>query len=424
MAAVLDVVYNHFGPEGNYAGDFGPYFTDRYQTPWGRAINFDGPDSDAVREFFIENARYWFREFHFDALRLDALHAILDTSARPFLAELVDSIEEERSTSGRRLYLIGESDLNDPRLVRRREIGGIALDAQWNDDFHHALHVPLTGERTGYYADFGQLEQLADAYRRGFVYTGQYSAHRRRRHGDSSSDIPAGRFVVFAQNHDQVGNRLRGDRLSPLISFESLKLAAACVILSPYLPLLFMGEEYGETAPFPYFVSHSDPDLIDAIRKGRSAEFVAFHWEDEPPDPQAIDTFESARLNWGSQTDMKQETLWCFYRELISLRHVLPVLSPFTPRQETVRTSGDDTVLLVTLGHEDGDAALIFNFGETDTTVQASFRMGVWHRRLDSSDNRWMGSGSLLPELMESSGSQNLHLRPRSAVLILRETES
>jgi maltooligosyltrehalose trehalohydrolase len=245
LAAVLDVVYNHFGPEGNYAGDYGPYFTNTYHTPWGRAINFDGPDSDEVRRFFIENALYWLREFHFDALRLDALHAILDTSAIPFLAELSARVEELREETGRKLYLIGESDLNDPRLIRQRSRGGLGLDAQWSDDFHHALHALLTGETAGYYADFGAVAQLASTWREGYSFTGQYSGYRRRRHGAPATELPPCSFVVCAQNHDQVGNRAAGDRLSTGISFESLKLSAACVLLSPHVPLLFMGEEYG-----------------------------------------------------------------------------------------------------------------------------------------------------------------------------------
>jgi maltooligosyltrehalose trehalohydrolase len=274
LAVTLDVVYNHLGPEGNYLCDFGPYFTDRYHTPWGAAINFDGPDSDAVRRFFIENALSWVTEFRLDALRLDAVHGIFDFSALHFLQELAAAVHEQAERLNRRIYVIAESDLNDVRLVSSPELGGYGLDAQWNDDFHHALHTLLTGERTGYYEDFGRIQDLAKAFAEGFVYSGAYSPARRRRHGNTSKDLAADRFVVCAQNHDQVGNRLKGDRLSALVSFEGLKLAAAVVLLSPFIPLLFMGEEYGETAPFPYFVSHSDPDLIEVVRRGRRAEFA------------------------------------------------------------------------------------------------------------------------------------------------------
>ena len=218
LAVVLDVVYNHLGPEGNYLGDFGPYFTDRYRTPWGMALNYDGPDSDEVRRYFIENALYWIRECHVDALRLDAVHAIMDNSPHTFLAELAEAVHGEAARLKRPVYLMAESDLNDVRHHTPQELGGYGLDAHWNDDFHHALHTVLTGEKTGYYQDFGQFGQLAKAFREGFVYSGEYSVYRRRRHGSSSRDIPSHRFVVFAQNHDQIGNRLQGDRLSSLVS--------------------------------------------------------------------------------------------------------------------------------------------------------------------------------------------------------------
>jgi maltooligosyltrehalose trehalohydrolase len=245
LAVVLDVVYNHLGPEGNYLRDFGPYFTDKYQTPWGQAINFDGPYSDPVREFFIENALYWFRDYHIDALRLDALHAVFDMSAKHFLRELSERVAEFSKENGRRFYLVAESDLNDVRLIKPRSRGGYGLDAQWSDDFHHSLHALLTGEKKGYYQDFGSVRNLAKVFREGFVYTGQYSEHRKRRHGSKPKHRKARQFVVCIQNHDQVGNRMYGKRLSQLVGFESLKLAAGTVILSPYIPHLFMGEEYG-----------------------------------------------------------------------------------------------------------------------------------------------------------------------------------
>jgi maltooligosyltrehalose trehalohydrolase len=250
LAAILDVVYNHLGPEGNYLADFAPYFTKRYQTPWGPALNFDGPDSDHVRRFFIENALYWLSEFHFDALRLDAVHAILDHAPYTFLEELRDAVEEQAKILNRHVFLFPESAANDSRLIRARELGGYGFSAQWNDDFHHALRAVLTGEKSGYYEDYGEFGQLVKAYREGFVYSGEHSRFRRRRHGTSSRDIPAERFVVFSQNHDQVGNRMQGERLAQLMPFEDLKLAAAAVLLSPFIPMIFMGEEYGELAPF------------------------------------------------------------------------------------------------------------------------------------------------------------------------------
>ena len=297
MAVVLDVVYNHLGPEGNYLWDFGPYFTDKYKTPWGPAINLDGPFSDEVRKFFIENALHWVTDFHIDALRVDAVHGMLDFSARHFLEELADVVHEQGERLARRVYVMSEGDLNDSRIIRSRDVGGYGLDAQWNDDFHHALHALLTHERSGYYGDFGELRHMIKALRDGFVYSGEYSAYRKRRHGNQSADLPARRFVVFCQNHDQVGNCAMGARLTQLVTMEGLKLAAGTVLLSPFIPLLFMGEEYGETSPFPYFVSHSDQSLVEAVRKGRREEFKAFEWPGEPPDPQAESTFMSAKVD-------------------------------------------------------------------------------------------------------------------------------
>ena len=253
LAVVLDVVYNHLGPEGNYLAEYGPYFTDRYKSPWGQAINFDGPYSDDVRLFFLSNALRWVTEFHVDALRIDAIHGIFDFSARHFLEELSETIYSRANELGRKIYFIAESDLNDSRVVRAPELGGYGLSAQWNDDFHHAIHSILTRESEGYYQDFGRVEHLAKAFREGFVYSGQRSRYRKRRHGNSSCSIPSRCFVVFSQNHDQVGNRPFGDRVTSLLGFEALKLAAGLVLLSPFIPLLFMGEEYGETAAFPLF---------------------------------------------------------------------------------------------------------------------------------------------------------------------------
>jgi maltooligosyltrehalose trehalohydrolase len=262
IAVILDVVFNHMGPEGNYLRDYGPYFTDRYKTPWGDAINFDGPHSNEVRRFFIENALYWFENYHIDALRIDAVHGIFDISAKHFLRELAETVEKYSLDKGRKYFLIAESDLNDIRIIQHSERGGYGLDGHWCDDFHHSLHTLLTEETTGYYIDFGDTGHLTKSLREGFVYSGQYSKFRKRNHGQPSVNVPAGKFVVFSQNHDQTGNRMKGERLSALVSFESLKLAAGLVLLSPYIPLLFMGEEYGETAPFLYFISHSDPDLF------------------------------------------------------------------------------------------------------------------------------------------------------------------
>src|SRR5215210_1614096 len=321
IAVVLDVVYNHLGPEGNYLGEFGPYFTARYKTPWGLALNFDGPDSDPVRNYFIENALHWVAEYHIDGLRLDAVHAIADVSERPFLQELGAALHEHGA------FAIAESDLNTLHFLRPREQGGCGLDAQWTDDFHHSLHTLLTGERTGYYQDFGSLDQMAKAMAGGFVYTGQPSPYRRRRHGVPAEEIEAARHVVCIQNHDQTGNRMLGERIASLVDFESLKLAAGALLLSPFVPLLFMGEEWGETAPFLYFVDHSGPDLIEAVRAGRKEEFAAFGWREEPPDPQSEETFERCRLVQCQHESGRHAALHGFYKELIRLRKSVPALA-------------------------------------------------------------------------------------------------
>jgi maltooligosyltrehalose trehalohydrolase len=422
MALVLDVVYNHLGPEGNYLKDFGPYFTDGYRTPWGAPINFDGSYSDEVRRFFVENALYWITEFHIDALRLDALHAILDVSAHPFLEELSTAVHEQTERIGRRVYLIAESDLNDTKLIRPRELGGYGLDAQWNDDFHHALHTLLTGEQSGYYQDFGKLVHLTTAFTEGYVYSGQYSPYRRRRHGNSSKSLPARQFVVCSQNHDQVGNRMFGERLSRLVSFDALKLAAGVVLLSPFVPLLFMGEEYGEPAPFPYFVSHSDPTLIEAVRRGRREEFAAFAWQGEPPDPLDETTFLRAKLDHKLRYDGRHRVLHEFYRELIRLRKGLPALASLNKEQMEVTGYESQHVVFVRRWSGDDEVFTVFQFADTPVSVTLPVPEGRWRRQLDSSDERWQGSGSSLPDEVKSAGEVTLRL-PRKAFALFRRTE-
>ena len=420
MAVVLDVVYNHLGPEGNYLADFGPYFTDRYKTPWGLALNFDGPESDHVRRYFIDNALYWIHEFHIDALRLDAVHAILDHSPYTFLEQLADEVHAAAKSINRKVLLFPESAANDARLIRTREYGGYGFDAQWNDDFHHALRGVLTGERTGYYMDYGEFHQLVKAYREGFVYSGEYSQYRRHRHGTSTRDLPAERFVVFAQNHDQVGNRMLGERLSRLVSFEALKLAAASVMLSPYLPLLFMGEEYGEEAPFPYFISHSDPQLIEAVRSGRRREFTSFSWQGEPLDPQDEATFLRAKLNHQLKRAGKFRALWEFYRELLRLRRELAPLAEL--RKEASEALGVDDQRVLVLRRWCGNETVmaIFNFNTAPVVLPAPMAPGTWRKLLDSSDASWQGPGGSLPTEFDASDGVELHLPATGAVLYHR----
>jgi maltooligosyltrehalose trehalohydrolase len=327
LGVILDVVYNHLGPTGNHLAQFGPYFTDRYGTPWGDAVNLDGPGSDEVRAFFIDNACMWLRDHHFDALRIDAVHALIDTSATHLLEDIAVAVERLATEVERPLFVIAESDLNDPRVVRRREVGGYGMDAQWSDDFHHALHAVLTGERSGYYADFGTVGHLATALRQAFVYTGEHSAHRGRRHGRLDPLLPGHRFLGYLQNHDQVGNRATGERTSMLVSPGRLKVAAALVLTAPFVPLLFQGEEWGASTPFLYFTDHEDPDLGRAVSEGRRSEFSAFGWKPEDvPDPQDPATFERSKLDWSEVGEAQHADLLDWHRRLIALRRSVPGL--------------------------------------------------------------------------------------------------
>jgi len=328
LAVILDVVYNHLGPAGNHLADFGPYFTDRYATPWGAAVNFDGPGSAEVRRFFCDNALMWLRDYHFDGLRLDAVHAIIDTSAVHFLEQLVCEVTALEAQIGRHLVLIAESDLNDPRIVRPREIGGYGIQAQWSDDFHHALHCVLTGERDGYYADFGSLADLAKALRQGFVYDGRYSAFRRRPHGRPPHGISGHSFLGYLQNHDQIGNRAIGERSSHLLNVGRLKIGAALVLTAPFVPMLFQGEEWGATAPFLYFTNHEDPDLGRSVTEGRRREFAAFGWDPaDVPDPQAQETFQRSKLDWSELDEEPHFDLLEWHRWLIDFRRQVAFLS-------------------------------------------------------------------------------------------------
>ncbi len=406
MAVILDVVYNHLGPEGNYLWDYGPYFTDRYRTPWGDAVNFDGAYSDAVRHFFIENALHWFTHYHVDGLRLDAVHAIYDRSAGPFLRELAQRTKALSNDLHRPCHLIAESDLNDVRLITSPKSGGYGLNAVWCDDFHHALHSLLSGERHGYYVDFGAVHHLVKAMGEGFVYSGEYSTYRKHRHGSSTKDQPGRQFVVFSQNHDQVGNRMLGERLSRLVDFESLKLCAGLVLLSPYVPLLFMGEEYGEEAPFLYFVSHSDTDLIEAVRSGRSEEFASFRWRGEPPDPQSIQTFNLSKLDWHKRKQGRHQRLLALHGALIRLRRETPCLSNLDKdRLEIVGWEDRKTILVKRWNKADNSRALcFFNLNQDDVPLEtaACVPEAAWKKKLDSSETIWDGPGTALPDHLDA----------------------
>ncbi len=321
LAVLLDVVYNHFGPVGNYLNQFGPYLTQKYKTPWGAAVNLDGKGSFEVRRFFIDNALMWLREYHFDGLRLDAVHAFVDSSALHFLEQLSEDVDALSSQIGKYLVLIAESDLNNPRIVKPREAGGYGIDAHWNDEFHHALHSLLTGEQNGYYEDFGSIEHLVKAFQAVYVYDGNYSVHRDRVHGRPATGLSGHHFVVFAQNHDQIGNRAQGERLSHLVSVGRQKIAAALVLTSPFVPMLFQGEEFASSAPFQYFSQHEDPELAKSVSEGRKKEFSYFGWKPEDiPDPQEKVTFENSKLKWDEIRQAEHANMLDWHKQLIELR--------------------------------------------------------------------------------------------------------
>ena len=417
MAVALDVVYNHLGPEGNYLADFAPYFANFYRTPWGPAVNFDGPQSDNVRRYFVENALQWITEFHVDALRLDAIHAIVDLSAPPFLEELSTVIHAKAKQLNRQVFLIAENNRNDVRVLSPRETGGLELDAVWNDDFHHSLHVLLTDEQNGYYQDFSRIGDLARAFRKGFVYEGQYSKYRQRRQGTSSQQISPHRFVVFAQNHDQVGNRAMGGRLSQLVSFEQLKLAAATVLFSPYVPLLFMGEEYAEPAPFSYFVSHGDPALVESVRTGRRTYLARFGWGGEMPDPQHERTFLCSILSWELRAEGHHRLLRNFYQELLRLRRDLPSLSLLDKDALEVIEFENARVLFVRRWNASSHTFAVLHFADEPCQLEFPIPTGCWKRKLDSAEPRWGGGGSQDADVLVSSGEVQISLSPWAVVL-------
>lgn len=373
LAVLLDVVYNHLGPDGNYLSQYGPYFTDRYQTAWGAAINYDGPHSDGVRRFFIDNALMWLRDYGFDGLRLDAVHAIYSFDAVHVLEELAAAVRELGDELGRHYVLIAESDLNDPRLVRAVAQGGFGLDAHWADDFHHAVHRFFTGESDGYYADFRGLADLAAALRDGYVYQGQYSTHRGRRHGRAPAGLGAHQLVVCAQNHDQIGNRAQGERLSMLLGVAQPKAIAALTLLSPFVPLLFQGEEWGASTPFLYFTDHQDAELGRLVAAGRSREFSSFRWAGTVPNPQELETFTRSKLDWSELSRPPHTEIYQWYRQLIQLR-----------AQKRARTKAsvkfDAAARWLRFVH--GEVLCVFNF--SDAAQRVPLPRGAWQLELRS----------------------------------------
>jgi maltooligosyltrehalose trehalohydrolase len=377
MAVLLDVVYNHFGPDGNYVGNFAPYFTNRVKTPWGDAINYDDHDSDGVRSFVIDNALMWLEDYGFDGLRLDAVHAIYSFEAVHVLEDLATAVHELSVKLNKDLVLIAESDLNDPRLVQPPARGGYGLSAHWSDDFHHAVHRFFTGEAGGYYADFNGLEDIAAALRAGYVYRGQYSGYRRRRHGRDPKGLNSDQLVVFSQNHDQIGNRAQGERLSMLLQPAQLKAVAALVLLSPFVPMLFQGEEWGAKTPFIYFTDHQDHELARLVTEGRTREFKAFSWQGAVPDPQAAESFMQSKLNWSDLEETGHADMLSWYRRLIVLRHEM--LDHLSKRRAQV--AFNETSKWLRFGV--GDLLVVLNAGDQPRRV--SMPTGNWDLVLSSS---------------------------------------
>ena len=340
LAVLLDVVYNHLGPSGNYLGRFGPYFTTRYSTPWGPAVNLDGAGSSEVRRFFCDNALMWLRDYHFDGLRIDAIHAFFDLSAVPFLEQLAGEVKRLEAHLGRSLVLIAESDLNEPRVVTPTEAGGYGIDAQWSDDFHHALHSVLTGERAGYYQDFGTLGDVGRALENAFVFDGRRSLFRGRPHGRKPEGLPGWRFLGYLQTHDQVGNRAKGERSSCLMNVGRLKIGAAMVLCAPFIPMLFQGEEFAAGTPFQYFTNHEEPELARAVSEGRRREFAAFGWKAaDIPDPQDPGTFSRSKVNWTELEREPHASLLAWHKQLIALRRRTPEFADGRLDQVEVRFS-------------------------------------------------------------------------------------
>ncbi len=426
IAVVLDVVYNHLGPEGNYLSDFGPYFTHRYRTPWGQALNYDGDDSRNVRDFVIANARYWVREYHIDGLRLDAVHGIVDASPVCILRELNDEVRRLARRLRRRVPVVAESDRNERRMVEPVRRGGYGLAGQWSDDFHHAVHTLLTGERDGYYADFGSAEQLAKAYTHGFVYDGQHSAFRGRPHGTPAKDLPGERFVVCVQNHDQVGNRAQGERLSALVDFDRLKLAATALLTSPYIPLLFMGEEYAEPAPFLYVTDFQDPALQAAVTRARREECVALARTGAAADPQDPSSFTRSTLAWDLRTAEPHRRLRDYYRTLLGARRRYPVLGAGGKRRISATVDGGRSLIVLRRGADGAAAVALLNVCPEARTVKIQAPPGRWRRLVESSEKRFGGAGPRTPHVLDvpRAGLAQVTLGPWGAAVFLREREN
>lgn len=413
IAVIMDVVYNHFGPEGNYSAVFGHYFSDKYSTPWGQPVNFDGEHADGVRNFVVQNALMWCRDFHIDALRLDAVHAIYDFSARHIMQELAENIEQLGQQTGRKYSLIAESNLNDVRYISPVSAGGYGLDAQWSDDFHHVVHTLATGEKNGYYADYGDPQQFPKTMKNAFVYDGKYSPFRKKTYGNQTANNSADQFVIFTQNHDQVGNRLHGDRLIASAGFEMAKVAAASMFLAPYVPMLFMGEEYGERNPFYYFVSHLDHELNRLVREGRKEEFSDFY-DEVASDPDDEETFNDSKLSWNIEEDEEKKAMLGYYRELIRLRkeHIVLKLTD----KDNLHMSHDGMLFQLERWHNNHRIVALLNYDNEPKDLKWSPAHDLPLKKiLDSEEAQWKGSGNTCPQSPESGITFTV---PRQSVVV------
>jgi maltooligosyltrehalose trehalohydrolase len=413
VAVLLDVVYNHLGPEGNYLSKYGPYFTSKYKTPWGDAVNFDDRYSDEVREYFIQNALMWLRDYHFDGLRLDAVHAIYDQRPDHFLKSLAMRVQDLEQQSGKKYTLIAESDLNDMKMIKPRTHGGYGLDGVWADDFHHSVHTLVTGEKNGYLKDYGEVGQVKKAFQQGLVYDGIYSNYRKKTVGSSPADVHPSQLLVCIQNHDQIGNRMLGERLVSLVSFEEVKLMAGILLLSRFTPLLFMGEEYGEAHPFQYFVSHGDEALIKAVQMGRKSEFEDFGWEGEAPDPQAYATYGISKLSWNIQDFPQRKALLHYYKTLIFLRKA-GVFESFRKKTTDLRPGTSQEEVLTFCGGESERLFVAFNFSSDGQEIHAPASPGGWSKILTSADPLWLGTYEA-PDFIKGQG--DLFIPPCSLML-------
>ncbi len=421
LAVFLDVVYNHVGPEGSVFEDFGPYTSRRGETPWGPIPDFEGPNSDPICAFFVENAVYWLREFHMDGLRLDAVDPLLKKDASStFLRLLAKATEELSQATGISRILVAESDRNDARLLAPPGDGGLGIHAQWNDDFHHCVHALLTKDRTGVYQDYGDLDQFLRCLREGYAFSGQFSRHRRRPHGTPSSERKSNQFVVCTQNHDQVGNVSGGRRSSTILSFDGMKLAAALTVLSPFLPMFFMGEEYGEESPFVFFTSFSDHDIIEHVRKARHVSWIASGSAEPPPDPQDPETLRSSMINWEHRYEEKPRSLLQFYAELLAIRSTLFHSRWIMNQNVFVDRIGTTSVLSIRRTLATGASVALFNLGEEASPACSPFSAGRWKKMLDSTDPRWAGPGCTLPD---GAGEATIVALPPYAVAVFRTTE-